>query len=79
MSGTDKILVVAANFGLVAGAGANLFVNAAANSAARAFLYDSSTGALSFDADGNGAGAAVQLALLSTKPAIIAGDIVLGP
>jgi len=36
----------------------------AASSGAAAFLNDSSTGAFSFDADGNGVGAAVQLAPL---------------
>ena len=35
--------------------------------------------ALSFDADGNGAAAAAQLALLSTRPAIVAGDIAIRP
>ncbi len=41
------------------------------------FLYDISTGALSFDADGVGAGAAVQLATLVGMPVITAADIVL--
>jgi Ca2+-binding RTX toxin-like protein len=78
-SGTDKILVVAANFGLVAGGAANLFVNSAPNSAAAAFIYTSSTGVFQFDADGNGAGAAVQLASLFNRPPSLApADIVLG-
>ena len=37
-------------------------------------LYDASTGKLYFDADGNGAGAAVQFAILSGSPAITASD-----
>jgi hypothetical protein len=48
--------------------------------AAAVFVYTSATGALAFDADGNGAGAAVNLALLGNKPSsITTADIVLGP
>jgi Ca2+-binding RTX toxin-like protein len=39
-------------------------------------LYDSATGALYYDADGNGAGAAVQFATLSGHPLISASDFV---
>lgn len=39
------------------------------------FIYDSSTGALSFDADGSGAGEAVQIAVLSGAPSLSASDI----
>ncbi len=38
------------------------------------FLYNTSTGALCYDLDGNGAGVAVQFATLTTKPSITAGD-----
>ncbi len=38
------------------------------------FLYNTSTGALRYDLDGNGAGVAVQFATLTTKPTITAGD-----
>ena len=79
-SGSDKILINAANFGLVAGSTANLVVNGNPSSGAAVFLYTSATGGLAFDADGNGAGAAVPLALLSNKPAtLLPADIVLGP
>ena len=37
-------------------------------------LYDASTGKLYFDADGSGAGAAVQFAILSGSPALNASD-----
>jgi VCBS repeat-containing protein len=38
-------------------------------------LYDATTGALSFDADGSGATAAVQFAILDTKPALTAANV----
>ncbi|MDP3480644.1 MAG: calcium-binding protein [Desulfoprunum sp.] len=38
------------------------------------FLYNTSSGALLYDADGNGQGVAVQFATLTTKPAITAND-----
>jgi Ca2+-binding RTX toxin-like protein len=79
VSGTDKIVVVAANFGLVAGAAANLFVNTPASSGAAAFLYNSGTGVFAFDADGSGVGAALTLATLANKPpTLLPGDVVLG-
>ena len=79
VSGTDKIYIVAANFGLTAGAGANLVINGTPSTAAAAFVYNSTTGVLGFDSNGNGAGAATQLATLSNKPAgFKSADFVIG-
>jgi Ca2+-binding RTX toxin-like protein len=78
-SGTDKIYVVAANFGLTAGSGANLVINGTPSSGAAAFVYNSTTGTLGFDEDGNGIAAATQLATLSNKPVgFNSADFVLG-
>ena len=41
-------------------------------------LYNPTTGALSYDADGNGLGLAVQFAVLTTHPAITNADILVG-
>jgi Ca2+-binding RTX toxin-like protein len=68
VSGTDKIYIVAANFGLTSGSEANLVIDGTPSSAAAAFVYNSSTGTLSFDSDGSGTGAATQLATLGNKP-----------
>ena len=78
-SGTDKIAIVAANFGLVSGSTANLVVNGTPTSGAAVFLYTSATGSLAFDPDGIGPQAAVTLATLANRPpAFNAGDILVG-
>src|SRR5436190_2255534 len=77
LSGTDTIQLDDAVFtGLTPGAlNANAFVTGtAAQDADDRIVYDSATGALYFDADGNGAGAAVQFATLLGHPPIAAGD-----
>ncbi len=78
-SGADQIEVVAANFGLVAGAAATLVVNGLPGTGGGTFIYTSASGLLEFDADGNGGGAAVSLATLSNRPpTLVPADIVLG-
>lgn len=74
--GTDKILASQATFGgLAAGplAAANFVSGAAATAAVPQFIYNA--GALSFDIDGTGAMAAVDLATLTGAPALTNTDI----
>ena len=74
----DTILLDGDAFtGLAAGGGLdpNVFVNGtAAQDADDRIIYDGTTGALYYDADGNGAGAAIQFATLTGAPAITASD-----
>lgn len=75
-SGADKILLDSsythtATVDFVSGAGAQ-----SATSTNSTFLYDTSTGILSYDADGTGAGAAVQLFNLGAGTALVASDLV---
>ena len=49
-------------------------VGVAAQDADDRILYDPTSGALSFDADGSGAGAAVQFAALSSGLGLTASD-----
>jgi Ca2+-binding RTX toxin-like protein len=77
LSGTDGIQLDDAVFtGLGLGAlNADAFVvGTAAQDADDRIVYDQATGALWFDADGSGAGAAVQFATLIGHPPIAAGD-----
>ncbi|HYJ52239.1 MAG TPA: hypothetical protein VEW04_03620, partial [Allosphingosinicella sp.] len=54
---------------------ANAFViGTTAQDADDRIIYNSTTGALFFDADGNGAGAAVQFATLDGHPIVTASD-----
>jgi hypothetical protein len=76
-SGSDTIALDDSVFaGLAPGAlGAGAFVvGSSAQDADDRIIYDSASGALYFDADGNGAGAAVQFATLNLHPALAASD-----
>jgi serralysin len=79
VSGQDRLLVENAVFtGLATGtlsAGA-FATGTAAQDADDRFIYNSTTGELLFDADGNGAGAAIQFASFAPATILIAGDIV---
>ena len=80
VSGTDFLEISAAAFGggLAVGAlSASQFLSSASGAAttsSQRFLYNSANGNLTFDADGNGAGAGVLIASLQNLPALGAGD-----
>jgi Ca2+-binding RTX toxin-like protein len=78
-SGSDRIVVTSANFGdlPVGTLDASRLVAAGTPLASgdAVFLYDVDGGSLSFDADGNGAGAAIQIATLTGPKTLLAGDI----
>jgi serralysin len=79
VSGSDRVLIDDAIFtGLGLGAlSANAFqLGTTALDADDRILYDPVTGFLRFDADGNGAGAALLFARLEGAPVIAATDIV---
>ncbi len=54
----------------------NFKIGTVATDANDYLVYDQATGALFYDADGNGAGVAVQIALLGTHPALTNADFV---
>ena len=82
LAGTDHLQLVSSGFGGLAlgalGAG-NLVSGAApvANLASAQFLYNTTSGQVSFDADGTGAGAAVNLVTLVGSPPVTAADFLL--
>ncbi len=73
-SGEDRIALLSSAFARTATVDFISGVGATANSSNSTFLYDSSTGILSYDADGDGAGAAVQLAQLDPGLVLNPGD-----
>jgi Ca2+-binding RTX toxin-like protein len=81
ISGTDALELSASGFGggLVAGMDlglANRFVvGINATNAFGQFVYNGANGALYWDADGTGAGVKVQIATLTSHPALSAGDL----
>lgn len=74
VAGVDKIALSSAGFARTATF--DFFAGGApvATSSNSAFLYNANTGILSYDADGNGAGAAVQLAQLNVGLNLTVGD-----
>ncbi|MEI8208843.1 MAG: NF038122 family metalloprotease [Methylococcales bacterium] len=89
VSGTDKLefsksiftgITTAAGTGNGAALTANEFISSttatAGTTATSHFIYNSTSGVLYYDADANGAGAAVQVALIgtTTHPALVAAD-----
>jgi Ca2+-binding RTX toxin-like protein len=79
--GTDRIALDDAVFTAIGGPGAlnaNAFVTGtAAADADDRIIYNGATGELFYDADGNGAGAAVLFATLQGAPALGAGDFMI--
>ena len=79
VSGTDRFFLENAIFTQL-GVGklaTNAFrVGTSAQDADDRIIYDAATGALFYDADGDGAGAAIQFATLAGAPALAAGDII---
>jgi Ca2+-binding RTX toxin-like protein len=77
-SGNDKIGIDDAIFTAAGGLGAlnanAFFAGAAAHDADDRIIYNAATGQLFYDADGNGAGAAVQFASLNPAVALVASD-----
>src|SRR5205085_12308054 len=78
VTGSDRIALDHAIFaaaGPVGALNANaFFAGTAAHDADDRIIYNQATGALLYDADGNGAGAAVQFATLSGSPTLVASD-----
>lgn len=77
VSGTDRILI--ADTGL-SGTGAITLQTGyrpVATGTGPTLLYDTSSGALSWDVDGSGTGAAVRIAVLENVPSLTMNDIVL--
>ncbi len=76
VSGTDKIALANTGFTHTATISFVFGPAATALSAFSTFLYDTNTGIVSYDADGNGVGAAVQLAQLNLGQALTGADFV---
>lgn len=53
-------------------------LGAAAQDTDDRIIYDQATGSLFYDADGNGAGAAVRFAVLANKALVTASDFYVG-
>lgn len=76
-SGTDKIELNTDQFASLAGFNAgNLVIGSGPADADDYLIFDSATNTLKYDADGNGSGAAVDIAILTGVTSITAADIV---
>jgi len=77
-SGTDKIALEDTIFTGLGSLGAGVFVaGTAAQDGDDRLIYNQGTGQLFFDADGNGAGAAVQFAQFTPGTALVVGDFMM--
>lgn len=77
VSGTDKIELNTDQFASLVGFNAgNLVIGSAALDADDYLIFDSATNTLKYDADGNGSGEAVDIAILTGVTSITAADIV---
>jgi Ca2+-binding RTX toxin-like protein len=78
-SGADRILVVSASFGAlpVGPIAPDRFVAGGVplTTGAAVFVYTAATGVLAFDSDGNGAGTAIPIAVLTGPKGLAASDI----
>lgn len=76
--GVDRLVFTGADYGFAAGqvlGAADFTVGAAAVGSSAQFIWDVATRHLWFDADGDGAGAAVELALISGSAAVTKDDL----
>jgi Tol biopolymer transport system component/Ca2+-binding RTX toxin-like protein len=75
----DQIMISASGFGGGLAVGnlpsSQFTIGSSATNASDRFIYNSSTGALFFDPDGNGLQGQVQLAVLSSNPALTSSNI----
>ena len=85
LSGTDQVAIRASAFGFSAPRQATPLSASAFYAAPGAishdaddrFIYDTDTGQLSFDRDGNGVAAAIPLVILTGQPLLVAEDVIL--
>jgi Ca2+-binding RTX toxin-like protein len=74
--GLDRLVVDSAAFaGLVAGQAAPLAINSAAPQGQAGFVYSTTSRVLSFDSDGAGGAAAVEIAMMSRPVSLLPSDI----
>jgi Ca2+-binding RTX toxin-like protein len=76
-SGSDRLSLSSAGFTQTGVLTFQSGAGVTATTANSTFLYDTNTGIVSYDADGNGAGAAVQIAQLNTGLVLGIGDFII--